>query len=77
MRAPNGKKEGKRFIVWTKIVYDKAKPSAERLPTSPEVSEENKQRIRSTAEECNFVNYPSPKKTPATLTRGERAENLI
>ena len=36
-------------------VYDKAKTPAERLLLYPEVSEEDKQRIKTTAEECNFV----------------------
>ena len=45
------KKDKQRY----RRVYDKAKTPAERLLASPEVSEENKQRIKATAEECNFV----------------------
>ena len=45
------KKDKQRY----RRVYDKAKTPAERLLASPEVSEENKQRIRATAEGCNFV----------------------
>ena len=45
------KKDNQRY----RRVYDKAKPPAERLLASPEVSEENKQRIKATAEEYNFV----------------------
>ena len=45
------KKDKQRY----RRVYDKAKTPAERLLASPEVSEENKQRIKATAQECNFV----------------------
>ena len=45
------KKDKQRY----RRVYDKAKTPAERLLASPEVSEENKQRIKATARECNFV----------------------
>ena len=45
------KKDKQRY----RRVYDKAKTPAERLLASPEVSEQNKQRIKATAEECNFV----------------------